>query len=888
MSIRNLGSLFQPRSIAVVGASSRARSVGHALITNLVNAGFKGPIYPVNPNESAVAGLASIGDVALLPEAPDLAVIATPPDTVAPIIAELGRKGTRAAVVLTAGFEGAEGAARKQQMLEAARPHLLRIIGPNCLGIAMPGIGVNATFAPAPILPGNLALLTQSGAIATSVLDWAQPRGIGFSAIVSVGNMTDVDFGDMLDYFAMDRGTDAILIYAEGLTQARKFMSAARRAARVKPVVAIKAGRAEEGARAVSSHTGALAGADAVYDAAFRRAGILRVTGFEEVFDAAATLARMPKQASNDLVIVGNGGGAGVLATDQLISEGGKLASISAATIARLDEVLPRTWSRANPVDIIGDAGTERYARTMTALLEDPDIHNVLVIYCPTSVVTSEEAADGLLGVLPDEKQARKNVFASWIGEATVKAGRARLADARIPTYETPERAVHSFMHLVRYRQSQELLLETPTAIAQVPGQERDKAGTHIRQALADGREWLDAAEIAGFLGCYGVPFVRTAAAEDGKAAAAIAASFNAPVALKIRSRDIVHKSDVGGVALNLVGPAAVERAAEAIAASVSEKQPQARHEGFVVQEMIQRPGAYELIAGVTTDPVFGPMILFGHGGTAVEVVRDKSLELPPLNTALARAQIGRTRIAALLKGFRDRPAADIDGVVAVLMQLGNIAADHDEVSEIDINPLLCDRHGVIAVDCRIRVRPATGARQARMAIRPYPQHLESTMTAGDRRIAVRPIRPEDEAALRSLVEDVGDAGLWHPFFAPLRDRSHQTAARLTQIDYEREMTLVAFDGGRMTALVRSVSDPDFDTAECAILAGLGPAADQIAAGLMRNLLPALEALGVRNAVRCPNERRETALLAGELGFRPVSTGEWTVYARKPGKDGGR
>lgn len=883
MSIRNLGSLFQPRSIAVVGASSRARSVGHALITNLVNAGFKGPIYPVNPNESAVAGLASIGDVALLPEAPDLAVIATPPDTVAPIIAELGRKGTRAAVVLTAGFEGAEGAARKQQMLEAARPHLLRIIGPNCLGIAMPGIGVNATFAPAPILPGNLALLTQSGAIATSVLDWAQPRGIGFSAVVSVGNMTDVDFGDMLDYFAMDRGTDAILIYAEGLTQARKFMSAARRAARVKPVVAIKAGRAEEGARAVSSHTGALAGADAVYDAAFRRAGILRVTGFEEVFDAAATLARMPKQASNDLVIVGNGGGAGVLATDQLISEGGKLASISAATIARLDGVLPRTWSRANPVDIIGDAGTERYARTMAALLEDPDIHNVLVIYCPTSVVTSEEAADGLIGVLSDEKQARKNVFASWIGEATVKAGRARLADARIPTYETPERAVHSFMHLVRYRQSQELLLETPTAIAQVPELERDKAGTYIRQALADGREWLDAVEIAGFLGCYGVPFVRTAAAEDGKAAAAIAASFNAPVALKIRSRDIVHKSDIGGVALNLVGPAAVERAAEAITASVSKKQPQARHEGFVVQEMIQRPGAYELIAGVTTDPVFGPMILFGHGGTAVEVVRDKSLELPPLNTALARAQIGRTRIAALLKGFRDRPAADIDGVVAVLMQLGNIAADHDEVSEIDINPLLCDRHGVIAVDCRIRVRPATGARQARMAIRPYPQHLENAMTAGARRIAVRPIRPEDEAALRLLADEAGDDGLWHPFFAPLRDRSHQTAARLTQIDYEREMTLVAFDGERMTALVRSVSDPDFDTAECAILAGAGPAADQIAAGLMRNLLPALEALGVHNAeLRCPNERRETALLADELGFRPVSTGEWTVYGRKP------
>lgn len=882
MSIRNLGSLFQPRSIAVVGASNRPRSVGLALMKNLTGAGFKGSIYPVNPNETAAAGLACLGDVALLPEAPDLAVIATPPDTVAPIIAELGRKGTKAAVVLTAGFEGAEGRARRQQMLEAARPHLLRIVGPNCLGIAMPGIGVNATFAPAPILPGNLALLTQSGAIATSVLDWAQPRGIGFSAVVSVGNMTDVDFGDMLDYFAMDRGTDAILIYAEGLTQARKFMSAARRAARVKPVVAIKAGRAEEGARAVSSHTGALAGADAVYDAAFRRAGILRVTGFEEVFDAAATLARMPRQASNDLIIVGNGGGAGVLATDQLISEGGKLASISAETIAKLDAVLPRTWSRANPVDIIGDAGTERYARTMTALLEDPDIHNVLVIYCPTSVVTSEEAANGLISVLPEgNKPARKNVFASWIGEATVKSGRARLAEAHIPTYETPERAVHSFMHLVRYRQSQELLLETPSAIVQVSASEREKASTYIQQALADGREWLDAAEIAAFLGCYGIPFVRTAAAADGKGAAAIAAEFGTPVALKIRSRDVIHKSDVGGVALNLVGAAAVERAAAAITTSVSKKLPQARHEGFIVQEMIQRPGAYELIAGVTTDPVFGPMILFGHGGTAVEVVRDKSLELPPLNTALARAQIGRTRIAALLRGFRDRPAADIDGVVTVLMQLGNIAADHDEVSEIDINPLLCDQYGVITVDCRIRVRPATGSRQARMAIRPYPQQLESTMTAGGRRISTRPIRPEDEAALRALAEAVGNEGLWHPFFAPLRDRSHEAAARLTQIDYEREMTLVAFDGERMTALVRSVSDPDFDTAECAALAGPGPAAHELSVGLIRNLLAALAALGVRNAeLHFPQEKDEMAQLAAELGLRLMSAGAWNVCSK--------
>jgi acetyltransferase len=864
MSVRNLNSLFEPRSIAVVGASNRPRSIGAALMTNLIRAGFKGPIYPVNPNESEVLTLPSVDDVAALPEAPDLAIIATPPDTVAPIVAELGKKGTKATVVLTAGFEGAEGKKRTQQLLEAARPHLLRIVGPNCLGIAVPNIGVNATFAPAATLPGNLALLTQSGAIATSVLDWAQPRGIGFSAVVSVGDMIDVDFGDLLDYFALDRATEAILIYAEGITHARKFMSAARRAARLKPVVAIKAGRAVEGARAASSHTGALAGADAVYDAAFRRAGILRVNGFEEVFDAAATLARTSRQAGDELVIVSNGGGAGVLATDQLIAEGGRLAPISAQTMAKLDAVLPGTWSRANPIDIIGDAGTERYARTMTALLEDPKVQNILVIYCPNSIITSVEAADGIATVLSGRQYADKNIFACWIGEATVRAGRARLAESRVPNYETPERAIRSFMYRVHYRQSQRLLLETPSAISPIRSGQRARARTSIKTALADGREWLDAIEIADFLACYDIPFVRTAAAADGEAAA-----------------KMVHKSDVGGVMLNLVGVADIKSAARNIAENVSNKQPEARQEGFIVQQMIQRPSAYELIAGVTTDPVFGPLILFGQGGTAVEVVHDKSLELPPLNTALARAQISRTRVAALLKGFRDRPPVDIDGLVNVLMRLSNIVADHDEVSEIDINPLLCDPQGVIAVDCRIRVRATNGERQARMAIRPYPQHLESEMTLRSGQFAIRPIRPEDEAALQSLAENVGKGGLWHPFFAQLRERSHQASARLTQIDYDREMTLTAWDGGEMAALARSVTDPDFETADCAVIARPGADEHELSGGLLEALLAAIAAQGIRNAeLAFQQERREMALLAVELGFALKSSGQWTIWRK--------
>ena len=726
-------------------------------------------------------------------------------------------------MVLTAGFAEGEVAAGKERaakLLAAARPHLLRVVGPNCLGIAVPAIGLNATFAPAAMLPGHIAFLTQSGAMATTVLDWALPRGIGFSAIVSMGDMSDVDFGDLLDYFALDEATHAILIYAEGITQARKFMSAARRAARVKPVIVVKGGRAEEGARAATSHTGALAGADVVYDAAFRRAGMLRVGEVEELFDAAATLARMTPPAGDRLAIVTNGGGAGVLATDRLIEEGGRLAALSDDTIAKLNAVLPPTWSHANPVDIIGDADAERYGNAVTILMQDANVDGLLVMYCPTAIASSAEAAQGLIGALArPEMAAKKNVFACWMGEANVAEGRAQFVAAQLPDFETPERAVRAFMYLVRYRQSQQLLLETPSSVARErAGRYRARAGAIVRQVLDDKREWLDPAEAAAFLACYGIPSARTEAVADAAAAAEFAARIKAPVALKIRSRDVVHKSDVGGVALNLATPAEVEAAARQMNERIARALPNARLEGFIVQEMIHRPGAYELIAGISTDPTFGPVILFGHGGTAVEVMGDKSLELPPLNTALARAQIERTRIAALLKGYRDRPAADIDAVVNVLIQLSRIAADHAEVTEIDINPLLCDPSGVIAVDCRIRVH-ANGSAQSRLAIRPYPQALESEIhTTDGQSFAVRPIKPEDEPALRRFADEVDTRDLWHAFFAPLRDRTHETAARLSQIDYDREMTLVAWDGDRVAALARSTADPNFESGECAVI----------------------------------------------------------------------
>lgn len=872
MSIRNLDKMFRPRSIAVIGASARPKSVGAALMTNLMNGGFDGPIMPVNPKATALHGIMTYKDVASLPLMPDLAVIATPPDTIPGLVDELGRRGTRAAVILTAGFaegEAAAGKARSAQMLAAARPYLMRIVGPNCLGIAVPGVGLNATFAPAALLPGNIAFLTQSGAMATTVLDWALPRGIGFSAIVSMGDMSDVDFGDLLDYFALDEATHAILIYAEGITQARKFMSAARRTARIKPIIVVKSGRAEEGARAASSHTGALAGADVVYDAAFRRAGMLRVNEVEELFDAAATLARMSPQRGNRLAIVTNGGGAGVLATDRLIEEGGKLATLSPDVIAKLNAVLPPTWSHANPIDLIGDADAGRYANSVSILIDDPGNDALLVAYCPTAIGSSAEAAKGLIGVLSKSNAAKKNVFACWMGAATVAEGRAQLIDAQLPDFETPERAVRAFMYLVRYRQNQDLLLETPTAGQ--PSQEIDleRARGLIRQVLDDRREWLDPAEVAAFLACYNIPFARTQAVPDAKSAADAARQMNAPVALKIRSRDVVHKSDAGGVALNLTSPAEVAAAAARMNEKILQALPKARLEGFIVQEMIHRPSAYELIAGVSTDPTFGPVILFGQGGTAVEIVRDKSLELPPLNRPLARAQIERTRIAALLKGYRDRPAADIDGVVGVLVQLSQIVADHGEVTEIDINPLLCDARGVIAVDCRIRVRASDVSAQSRLAIRPYPERLETEIRTPEGQVyKVRPIKPEDEPALRRFAEEVDTQDLWHGFFAPLRDRTHETAARLSQIDYDREMTLVAWEADRVAGLVRSLADADRDASECAVIIRRDLRQKGLAKQLLQALLSTIAILGIRKAVLIfPSDETRMLNIAADMAF---------------------
>ncbi len=823
MSVRNLDKLFQPHSVALIGATDRAGSVGAVVMRNLHRAGLCGDLMLVSPHHQVLDEMQVYPDVASLPQIPDLAVVVTPPATVPGVIAELGARGVKAAVVITAGFAelGAAGRALQQSALDAAQPHLLRLVGPNCVGIIVPRIGLDASFSHVAPPPGDIAFVSQSGAMITAMLDWAAPRGIGFSHVVSLGDMADVDFGDMLDYLAADADTRAILLYVEGVTHGRKFMSAARAASRAKPVLVLKAGHSAAGAKAAHSHTGALAGSDAVYDAAFARAGMLRVGTMGELFDATETLALTRGQKGDGLAIVSNGGGAGVLATDALAAAEGRLAELAPETIARLDRLLPPTWSRGNPIDIVGDAPGARYAAAIEALLDDRGVDALLVLNCPTALASPEEAATAVidtLAVQPADALVGRNVFTAWLGEQSAAPARRRFEAARIPTYETPEAAVSGFLHRVRYERSQTLLMETPPARPDPFEPDVAAARGAIAAALTAAKSWLDPDGVAAVLAAYGIPQPLARNANSANEVAAVAAAIGFPVALKIRSPDIIHKSDVGGVVLGLGDAAAAREAAAAMLERVRAQMPQARIDGILVQQMIQRPGAVELLAGLSDDVVFGPVVVFGHGGAAVEIVKDSAIALPPLNALLARWQMERTRVWKLLQAYRGRPAAAIAAIEEVLTRLGQLAADHPEIRELDINPLLADAGGVVAIDARIRVAPAAMPGAARLAIAPYPKHLESTATARDGTlIAVRPVRPDDEPLLQDLFAHMSREDQRLRFFAPMRELSHSLAARLSQIDYDREMALIARHNGATVGVVRYFADPDRLRAEYAI-----------------------------------------------------------------------
>lgn len=823
MSIRNLDAVLRPKAVAVIGASTRPESVGLMIMHNLLSGGFDGPIMPVNPKHKAVVGMLCYPDVKSLPVTPDLAVICTPPATVPMLVGELGERGTKGVIVITAGFRelgNAEGRALEQAMLDAARPHLMRIIGPNCVGVLSTPSGLNASFAQIGARKGHVAFVAQSGAMLTTVLDWSSARNIGFSHLVSLGDMSDVDFGDMLDYLANDTETQAVLLYIEAITQARKFMSAARAAARCKPVIAIKAGRHAQAAKAAQSHTGALAGADGVYDAAFRRAGILRVLELDEVFDAVETLATPLTLRGDRLAILTNGGGVGVLATDALLDFGGQLADLSQDTIAKLDTVLPPTWSHGDPVDIVGDAPGSRYADALTRLLDAPEVDAVLALNCPTAIASGVEAAQAVIDCVAKKRAA---LLTSWLGAGAAVAARKLFSNAGIPTYETPDKAIRGFMHLVNYRRGQDILLEVPPSVAADFTPDEGAASQVIKEALASGKSWLDELDVNRLLSCYGIPAARSAIARTADEAASRASEFDGKIALKIYSPDITHKSDVGGVVLDLEGADAVRAAAGAMLKRVAGKAPQARLQGFIVQEMVHRANAIELILGMAVDAQFGPFILFGHGGTAVEVIDDTALALPPLNLPLARELMARTRIYRALKGYRDHPPAKLDAIALALVQLSQLIADLDEIAELDINPLLADDKGVIAVDARIRLAPlAAGAKRgSRFSISPYPKELEKQEELpGLDEVLLRPVRPEDAPAFMALFAKLTPEDIRMRFFASLKNAPPLQIARATQIDYDREMAFVLCkpDANDILGVARLAADPDNCRAEFAVL----------------------------------------------------------------------
>ncbi len=844
MSIDSISHFFSPKKVVVVGASRREGSLGQIILKNLLAGGVAAAnLSAVNPKYDKIIDTPCFSTVDELPDTPDLAILVSPAKTIPNLVGELGAKGTKSIIIISAGFsEGGseQGGQREAQLLSEARKYNIRIIGPNCLGILSPINELNASFSHLMPKKGKIGVISQSGAMLTSIIDWACGRGIGFSHLVSFGGMSDIGFPEMLDFMSADPDTDAILIYMESIHHARRFISAARAASRTKPVVVLKVGRSDEGRKAAESHTGALAGSDDVYEAAFNRCGLLRVNGMRELFYAAASLTAMRPVEADRLAILTNGGGMGVLATDALIEEGGQLAEFSEETMHKLDEKLPESWSHGNPVDIIGDAGPERYSDALEIIQDDKGVDAVLVLNCPTAVASSLDAAEAVSEV------ARKNdkcLLASWVGSATAEQSRSLFAEQGIPSYATPEAAVNSFMHLVRYKRNQDILMETPPALAADLVFDSDKAWGIMAKVVSEGREWLNELEAKAVLDAYGIPTVTTHLAKSPEEAAAFAEALGFPVALKLFSPDILHKSDVRGVALNLRSSEAAQQAALDIEQTVRELRPDARIEGFTVQKMIEQKGAHELILGVIDDATFGPVLLFGQGGTAVEILDDKALALPPLNLKLAKDLVSRTNVCRLLKGYRDQEAVNMDALLLTLIKLSQMVVDLDHLAELDINPLLVNKDGVIVLDARIKasLNKTSGADQ--LAIHPYPEKYEELVRLkSGKTFKIRPIRPEDEPALIENFETMTQEEIRFRFFHVIKKMDHMMAARFTQIDYDREMALVVTDPGndpewKLYAVVRLIRDVSANCAEFSLIVNHVVSGQGLGTLLMRRII---------------------------------------------------
>ena len=791
--------IFAPQSVAVIGATEKEGSVGRTLLWNLIRHPFGGTVFPVNPKRSNVLGIRAYSTIADVPDAIDLAVIVTPAPSVPSVVDECVQAGVKGAIIISAGFKeiGVEGARLEQQILEKARRAKMRIIGPNCLGVMNPLSGLNATFAKGMALPGNVGFVSQSGALCTAVLDWSLGEHVGFSAFVSIGSMLDVNWSDLIYYLGDDPRTNSIVMYMETIGDAHAFLSAAREVALVKPIIVIKAGRTAAAAKAAASHTGSLTGSDDVLDAAFRRCGVLRVERIAEIFYMAEVLSKQPRPTGPNLTILTNAGGPGVLATDSLIVGGGKLTQLSDETMAALNAKLPSPWSHSNPIDILGDASPERYAETLQIAAKDKGSDGLLVILTPQDMTDPTQTAEQLRRVT--ETPQKKPVLASWMGGADVAAGEAILNRAGIPTFPYPDTAATVFNYMWRYAYNLAAIYETPTLpVASADEATNQQRATElIEQVRNQGRTILTEYESKQIFAAYGIPTVETRLAATAEAAVAAAVAIGYPVVLKLNSTTVTHKSDVKGVQLNLTNAEAVRAAYLTIQSTVSQLRGAEHFQGVTVQSMIKLEG-YELIVGSSIDAQFGPVMLFGTGGTLVEVYRDRALALPPLNTTLARRMMEQTRIFAALQGVRGRPPVDLDALDRLLVRFSQLVVEQPWIKEIDINPLVASPERLVALDARVLLHDLNmrAEERPRSAIRPYPsRYIESFMTHTDIPVTVRPIRPEDEPLMDAFNRTLSPHSIYLRYFhpvSPIHLTSHEQLARLCFADYDRDMILVA------------------------------------------------------------------------------------------------
>ncbi len=824
MGPHKLEKLFEPSSIAIFGASEKLHGVGTAVLQNLIEAGFKGNIYPINPKYDEVQGLRCYKTLEEIDNPVDLAVVAVPTAAVINVVHQCGEFGINSMIIHSAGFgeTGPKGRRMEQTLMETARHYGIHVLGPNCLGLMRPDIGLNATFLDAPAPKGKLALVSQSGALCTAIIDWSRPHKMGFSTIVSLGNASDVDFGDILDYLAADSSTDAILLYVEGIHDSRRFMSGLRVAANSKPVIVLKVGRHKRGVEAATTHTGAMFGSDEVFDAALERAGVVRAMSFGQIFAAAEILSTNRRVNGNNLAIVTNGGGPGILSTDRAIDLRVNIPTLEPKTIAEIDKFLPPYWSHGNPVDILGDAPPEKYGAAVTACLKDKNVDGVLALLTPQAMSKPEEAAKEV--VEAGKKKKDKPVLSCWMGDAKVHKAREIFSANRLPTFLTPERAIEAFAYLSRYRTNQKMMLQTPGPLSDARPPDAEGAQMIIEAALSDGRKMLSDAESKAVLSAFHIRCTPTLMARTPTEALVAAESVGFPVAMKICSPQISHKSDVHGVKINIMTAPDVRSAFKSIMDETHRVLPDAEIDGITVEPMASTNDTRELMIGVKHDDIFGPVIAFGAGGTMAEVLHDSAVALPPLNHVLVKRLISRTRISKLLGPFRHMPAIKTEAVENVILRISEMVCELPHIQELDINPLLADDKGVIAVDARISVKrpPTSPVPYSHMAIHPYPSSLKRhTHLPDGTSVKLRPIRPEDAELLKEFVHDMSPESKYFRFMQAIDELTPEMLVRFTQLDYSREMAIIAVTDQEKKAtqlgVARYTVNPDGDSCEFAI-----------------------------------------------------------------------